>query len=179
MPVLDGYAAVISGSCSVATNAQVAQWLQLHPGFRVDPLRIASDVDVVAEAIEWARPLLPLEPVLIYATSDATSVKAAQTLLGVEGAGQLVEATLATIARALVRNGVRKLVVAGGETSGAVVQALNVSALRIGPQIDPGVPWTESRGEPPGVPKLALALKSGNFGAIDFFAKALAMVHRQ
>lgn len=179
MPVQDGYAAVISGSCSVATNAQVAQWLQSRPGFHVDPLRIAAGEDVVAEAVAWALPQLPVEPVLIYATSDATSVKAAQTLLGVEHAGQLVETTLATIAQALVRNGVRKLVVAGGETSGAVVQALNVSALRIGPQIDPGVPWTESQGEPAGVPKLALALKSGNFGAVDFFAKALAMVHRQ
>jgi uncharacterized protein YgbK (DUF1537 family) len=175
MPALDGYAAVVSGSCSVATNAQVAQWLQSRPGFRVDPLRIAADADVAAEAIAWALPRLPVEPVLIYATGDAASVKAAQTLLGVERAGQLVESTLATIAQALVKHGVRKLVVAGGETSGAVVQALNVSALRIGPQIDPGVPWTAAQGEP----RLALALKSGNFGAVDFFARALAMVHQQ
>jgi uncharacterized protein YgbK (DUF1537 family) len=134
---------------------------------------------VVAEALDWALPQLPLRPVMIYATTDATSVKAAQTLLGVEEAGQLVESTLAAIARALVKHGVRKLVVAGGETSGAVVQALNVSALRIGAQIDPGVPWTTSLGDSPGGPTLALALKSGNFGGIDFFAKALAMVHRQ
>jgi uncharacterized protein YgbK (DUF1537 family) len=100
-------------------------------------------------------------------------------LLGVEQAGQLVESTLARIAQALVRNGVRKLVVAGGETAGAVVQALNVPALRVGPQIDPGIPWTLSQGGPPGAPRLALALKSGNFGAHDFFAKALAMVQRR
>ena len=174
MPAIEGYAAVISGSCSVATNAQVGDWLRTRPGFRVDPLRIADGTDVAAEAIAWALPQLAAGPVLIYATSDATSVKAAQTLLGVDHAGHLVEATLARIARALVDHGVRRLVVAGGETSGAVVQALEVSVLRIGPQIDPGVPWTEAPGRRP----LALALKSGNFGAVDFFAKALAMLDR-
>lgn len=179
MPELDGHAAVIAGSCSVATNAQVTAWLQSRPGFRVDPLRVAANKDVGAEALAWALPQLAVEPVLIYATSDATSVKTAQALLGVEHAGRLIETTLASIAQALVKNGVRKLVIAGGETSGAVVQALNISALRIGPQIDPGVPWTESTGEEADVPRLALALKSGNFGSIDFFAKALAMVHRQ
>lgn len=178
MPALDGYAAVISGSCSVATNAQVTHWLQSRPGFRVDPLQIASKQDVGAQAIGWALPRLAVEPVLIYATSDAASVKTAQALLGAAQAGQLVEATLASIAQGLVRSGVRKLVVAGGETAGAVVQALNVSALRVGPQIDPGVPWTLSQGGPPGVPQLALALKSGNFGSVEFFAKALTMVQR-
>ena len=175
MPAVDGYAAVISGSCSVTTNAQVGHWLGSRPGFRVDPLQIAAGNDVAAAAIAWARPLLPAGPVLIYATSDASSVKAAQNALGAERAGRLVENTLAAIARALVANGVRRLVVAGGETAGAVVQALRVAALRIGPQIDPGVPWTLSQGGPPGEPGLALALKSGNFGAVDFFAKALAM----
>lgn len=179
MPVLDGHAAVISGSCSVVTNGQVREWLQTRPGFRIDPLRIAAGEDMAAEAIAWALPQLAHEPVLIYATSDATSVKTAQTVLGVDHAGHLVETALATVARALTRNGTRKLVVAGGETSGAVVQALNVAALRIGPQIDPGVPWTITQGEPPDEPRLALALKSGNFGSVDFFAKALAMLERQ
>jgi uncharacterized protein YgbK (DUF1537 family) len=77
---------------------------------------------------------------------------------------------MAAIARGLVAKGVRRLVVAGGETSGAVVEALGVKGLRIGPAIDPGVPWTVSLGDPP----LALALKSGNFGAPDFFIKAIA-----
>ena len=178
MPALDGHAAVISGSCSVATNGQVREWLQSRPGFRIDPLRIAAGEDVAAEAIAWALPQVASEPVLIYATSDATSVKTAQTVLGVEQAGHLVETALATVARALTRSGTRKLVIAGGETSGAVVQALNVAALRIGPQIDPGVPWTITQGEPPDEPRLALALKSGNFGSVDFFAKALAMLER-
>jgi uncharacterized protein YgbK (DUF1537 family) len=82
-----------------------------------------------------------------------------------------VEAIFAAIALRLVDQGVRRLVVAGGETSGAVVNALGVQALAIGPQIDPGVPWTLSLGEP----RIALALKSGNFGAADFFEKALAI----
>jgi uncharacterized protein YgbK (DUF1537 family) len=99
-------------------------------------------------------------------------VKAVQRELGVERAGALVEQALAEIARGLVAAGVRKLVVAGGETAGAVVGALGIRALRIGPQIDPGVPWTESLDARP----IALALKSGNFGSADFFAKALAQL---
>jgi uncharacterized protein YgbK (DUF1537 family) len=93
-----------------------------------------------------------------------------QEVLGRERAGTAIEAAMAQIARALVERGVRRLVVAGGETSGAVVAALGVRALKIGPPIDPGVPWTVSLGEP----QLALALKSGNFGAPDFFLKAFA-----
>ena len=96
-------------------------------------------------------------------------MREAQNRLGRERAGGLVEGALAEIARGLVKRGVRRLVVAGGETSGAVVQALGVSELRIGPQIDPGVPWTASLGEP----RLALALKCGNFGGEDFFLRAI------
>ena len=99
-------------------------------------------------------------------------MKAVQRELGVERAGALVEQALARDRRGPGRAGVRKLVVAGGETSGAVVGALGVRALRIGPQIDPGVPWTESLDAQP----IALALKSGNFGSADFFAKALAQL---
>jgi uncharacterized protein YgbK (DUF1537 family) len=95
-----------------------------------------------------------------------------QARLGREQAAATVETAFGHIARALVARGIRKLVVAGGETSGAVVQALGVRALAIGPPIDPGVPWTTSVG----TPRLALALKSGNFGAEDFFARALALL---
>ena len=98
-------------------------------------------------------------------------VRAAQAKLGAQRAGEIVEDCLAQVASGLVAKGVKRLVVAGGETSGAVVKALGVRGLRIGPQIDPGVPWTQSVGEP----RLALALKSGNFGAVDFFGKALDM----
>jgi uncharacterized protein YgbK (DUF1537 family) len=173
MPAAVGAAAVISGSCSTATNAQVAYWLTTRPGFRVDPLALAAGEEVVEAALSWSIPRLADGPVLLYATTAPADVKAVQSRLGAERAGALVEAALARIAQRLVEAGVRRLVVAGGETSGAVVQALGVTALRIGPQIDPGVPWTESLGSR----RLALALKSGNFGTPDFFAKALAMGH--
>ena len=112
---------------------------------------------------------------VVSATAPPEAVAAAQQRLGRERAGALVEETLAAIARGLVAQGVRRLVVAGGETAGAVVQALGVTGLRIGRQIDPGVPWTVSLGEP----MLALALKSGNFGAPDFFTRAFAVLEER
>lgn len=171
LPAVGGYGAVVSGSCSAQSNAQVAQWLKGRPGFRVDPLRLADGADVATEALAWAAPRLAAGPVLLYATAEPAAVRSAQAKLGAQRAGEVVEECLARIAAGLVAKGVRRLVVAGGETSGAVVGALGVSALRIGAQIDPGVPWTQSVGEP----RLALALKSGNFGAADFFSKALDM----
>src|SRR3546814_18209205 len=87
----------------------------------------------------WAAPLLPQGPVVVYATAPATRVKAVQEALGTERAGALIEAALASISQRLVALGVRQLIVAGGETSGAVVTALKISSMRIGPQIDPGV----------------------------------------
>lgn len=168
-----GLRAVISGSCSTATQAQVAHWIAAgRPAFAVDPLRLAAGEDVAAEALAWATPLLAEGPPLIYATAHADSVKAVQAHIGAERAGMLVEQALATIAQGLVERGVRQLLVAGGETSGAVVTALGVTGLRIGPQIDPGVPWTVSIGDAP----LALALKSGNFGTVDFFTKAWGLL---
>ena len=169
---IDGLAAVVSGSCSAQTNAQVAEWSAGRPAFRIDPLRLAAGEDLVAQALDWAAPKIGAGPVLVYATAKPEEVRAAQAKIGVAQAGDLVERALARIALGLVAKGVRKLVVAGGETSGAVVKALGVRLLAIGPQIDPGVPWTFSAGEP----RLALALKSGNFGATDFFAKALGML---
>ncbi|HJV87464.1 MAG TPA: 3-oxo-tetronate kinase [Noviherbaspirillum sp.] len=169
LPVPKGLRAVISGSCSVATQAQVADYIDDgRPAFAVDPLRLATGADVVGEALAWAAPLLQDDTPLIYATASPDSVKMVQTQLGAERAGALVEQALSAIALGLVERGVRQLIVAGGETSGAVVAALGVKGLHIGPQIDPGVPWTTSLGEP----SLALALKSGNFGTVDFFTKA-------
>jgi len=167
---IEGKSAVLAGSASKATNAQVAHWRESKPGFRVDPLALSRGEPVVQNAVEFARK--HDEPVLIYATSSPDEVKAVQKELGVEKAGQLVEDALASIARQLRDDGVRKFVVAGGETSGAVVQALDVRSLRIGPQIDPGVPATQSIGANADE-SLAIALKSGNFGATDFFEKAL------
>jgi uncharacterized protein YgbK (DUF1537 family) len=173
LPKIDGEAVVLAGSASKATNAQVAAWRTSKPSFRIDPIAISRGDDVVNSAVEFAQShLIKREPVMIYATSSPEDVKAVQKELGVEKAGHLVEEALATIARRLRDIGVRKFVVAGGETSGAVVQALNVRTLRIGPQIDPGVPATQSVGANDKAP-LALALKSGNFGTTDFFTKAL------
>jgi uncharacterized protein YgbK (DUF1537 family) len=169
-----GLRAVISGSCSVATNAQVAHFIASgRPAFAIDPLQLAAGVDMVAQALAWARPLLADGPPLVYATAAPESVKAVQGALGVERAGALVEEALAAIARGLVELGVRQMLIAGGETSGAVVKALGVEGLRIGPQIDPGVPWTTTLGA---AQPLALALKSGNFGSVDFFSKAWSVL---
>ena len=171
MAAVGGYAAVLAGSCSAQSNIQVAHWIKSRPALRIDPLRLADGEDLAAAALAWAGPLLSAGPVLVYASAEPDAVRKAQDRLGAQQAGELVEHCLAQVARGLVAQGVRRLVVAGGETSGAVVAALGVQALRIGPQIDPGVPWTQSLGEP----RLALALKSGNFGTAGFFDKALGM----
>jgi uncharacterized protein YgbK (DUF1537 family) len=144
---------------------------ETHEAFQLDPLAIASGRDQATEVLGWARERLSQKPLLIYSTATPDQVSSIQSRLGREHAGELIEQTLGRIARGLVDAGVRRLVVAGGETSGAVVSALGVRGLYIGPEIDPGVPWTFSIGEP----TLALALKSGNFGAPDFFTKAFAV----
>jgi uncharacterized protein YgbK (DUF1537 family) len=168
VPAVEGGEVVLAGSASAATNGQVAAWLEAgRPALRIDPLALAAGEAVVAQALAFARDAG--QTVLIYATSAPEDVKAVQQKLGVERAGALVEDALGEIALGLREAGVRRFVVAGGETSGAVVQALGVQLLQIGAQIDPGVPATVSTtGEP-----LALALKSGNFGGRDFFDKAL------
>lgn len=176
LPAARGARAVVSGSCSVATNAQVAAFIARHAerGFAVDPLDIAQGRDVARAALDWAAPRLGHEPLLVYTTAQPEAVKAAQAALGVERAGALVEHTLAAVALGLLQRGARQLVVAGGETAGACVQALGVRSLRIGPQIDPGVPWCHAAAAD-GTP-LHLALKSGNFGGTDFFDKAFEVL---
>jgi 3-dehydrotetronate 4-kinase len=172
LPSITGAAAVLSGSCSPATLAQVAYMHERAPTFSVDPIAIAEGRDVAGEALDWAKPLLGDRPVLISATAPPEAVAEVQRQLGRDRAGMLVEETLAAIARGLAARGTRRFVIAGGETAGAVVQALGITGLRIGRQIDPGVPWTMSLGEP----ALALALKSGNFGAPDFFTRAFSVL---
>ena len=175
LPPATGLRAIVSGSCSVATNSQVQCFQQAgRPSFSIDPLALAAGQDVVAQALAWATPLLQDGPVLVYATAEPEAVKAVQAQLGVTAAGELVEHALAAIARGLVAAGVRQLVVAGGETSGAVVQALDITQMVIGPQIAPGVPWTSARS---GAHTLHLALKSGNFGGPDFFTQAFELLH--
>jgi uncharacterized protein YgbK (DUF1537 family) len=137
----------------------------------VDPLRLAAGEDVAALALTWAAPLLQSGPVLVYSSADAQTIQAVQGQLGVADAGAMVEHALAAIARGLVHLGVRQLVVAGGETSGACVQALAVTQMQIGPQIDPGVPWCHAASDV-ATDGFHLTLKSGNFGTQDFFTKA-------
>ena len=177
LPPAVGRRAVVSGSCSVATQAQVAAFIAAGcPAFALDPLRMADGADVVAEALDFAAAHLDAGPVLIHSTADAAAVKAAQAALGAAGAGEMIERALAAVARGLVERGVRQLIVAGGETAGACVQALAIRRMTIGPQIDPGVPWCHARtGYGADV---YLALKSGNFGAGDFFEKAFALLSR-
>lgn len=174
LPAPNGLQAVVSGSCSVATNAQVAHFITTgRPALAIDPLRIAAGEDEAGRALAWARQHLASGPVLVYSTAETSAVKAVQGRLGVEQAGALVEQAIAAVARGLVEMGVRQLIVAGGETSGACVQALQIAQMRIGPQIDPGVPWCHAT--PPAAPDgLHLTLKSGNFGTVDFFTKAFA-----
>jgi uncharacterized protein YgbK (DUF1537 family) len=173
LTAVQGPGAVLSGSCSQATNAQVARWIaDGRSAIALDPLALQRGEQSAEALLAQALPLLSQGPVLLYATAEPERVKAVQAALGVAAAGALVEATLAALARGLVAAGVRRLVVAGGETSGAVVQALNVPQLRIGAPICPGVPWTEAALPDAGEP-MWLALKSGNFGGVDFFADAL------
>jgi 3-dehydrotetronate 4-kinase len=172
LPATGGMRAVVSGSCSVATQKQVAVMQASAQSFNIDPVRLSHGEDLVGAALDWAKPRIGKDPILVYATATPETVKQAQSELGVELAGVLVETALADIARGLVDLGVGQLIVAGGETSGAVVKALGIGGLRIGPEIDPGVPWTTSLHDHAGGRPLALALKSGNFGSDDFFLKA-------
>jgi uncharacterized protein YgbK (DUF1537 family) len=172
LPRVAGHSAVLAGSCSEATLAQVAEMKRLWPAFLVDAMALVDYADPAQEALRWAEPHLSRGPVLIYSSMPPGDVARVQAALGSKRAGDLIEHTFAAIARGVVARGVRRLIVAGGETAGAVVQALGIGGLRIGPQIEPGVPWTLSLGDPP----IALALKSGNFGSRDFFSKALQML---
>ena len=181
LPPASGFSAVVSGSCSLATNRQVEVFQQTgQPALALDVMQIARGVDVVSYAMAWAKPLLESGTVLIYTTSQPKAVKAVQDQFGVDAAGAMVENTLAQIALGLVRLGVRRLVVAGGETSGACVQALQIQQMQIGPQIDPGVPWCFAQTEAADLQGLNqgvhLALKSGNFGGDDFFTRAFAVL---
>lgn len=166
----DGASIVISGSCSAATQEQVEQFCVDHPSFEVDPLRIEAGEDVLGAAIEFLRRTLPDQIPLVYSTAARSQVEQVQLALGVERAAQLVEAILSRVAREAVAMGVRRFIVAGGETSGAVVSALRVKAIRIGREVAVGVPWSVTAEDD----AIALILKSGNFGGPNFFAEALA-----
>jgi uncharacterized protein YgbK (DUF1537 family) len=172
LPSVEGHAAVLAGSCSRATLFQIGTARDHVPTLELDALA-EPDANVLAQrALAWADGKLGQTPIVIAASSGPDKVLALQKLLGRDEAGALVEHAMALIAEGLVARGVRRLVVAGGETSGAIVTRLGIQRLRIGAEIDPGVPWTFAEGSGPA---MRLALKSGNFGARDFFLKAFTM----
>jgi uncharacterized protein YgbK (DUF1537 family) len=171
LPDVNGHAAVLAGSCSRATLFQIATARAHAEVLELDALATPDAAALAKQALAWAAPRLGAAPIVIAASAPPEKVAALQTKLGRDAAGALVEQALATVAEGLVAAGVRRLVVAGGETSGAVVTRLGVHRLRIGREIDPGVPWTFAEGSGP---PLRLALKSGNFGTPDFFLKAFA-----
>jgi len=169
-----GRAVMLAGSCSEATLRQVESARRKGtPTLGVDAVLVA-DGSVTAETVAGWVLSQPADAIpLVYSSADAATVAAVQARLGRERAGGLIEQLLAETARRLRDRGVSRFLVAGGETSGAVVAALGVTSLVIGPEIDPGVPWTMGQGEGG---RLALALKSGNFGADDFFTRAWTML---
>ena len=182
LPPAMGLKAIVSGSCSLATQGQVAHFLQHHPqqAWQLDPLKWSANTSVTelaAPVLQWAQKHLPLGPVLVYSTADAEQVNVVQAQLGQAQAGERMEQVLAHIAQGLVAMGVGQLVVAGGETSGACVQALQVTQMHIGAQIDPGVPWCHAHSPSAPASGLHLTLKSGNFGTADFFTKAFQSLH--
>jgi uncharacterized protein YgbK (DUF1537 family) len=155
LPKVGGAAAILAGSCSEATLAQVAAAKGRYPSLRLDPAKLDADA-----ALAWAKPRLGDGPVMLY-----TSAPPGERAGGREAD---IEQAFRAIAKGLAAAGVRRFVVAGGETSGAVAEALGARALAIGREIAPGVPWTATLGGEP----MLLALKSGNFGGPDFFMQA-------
>jgi len=179
LPAPKGATAVVAGSCSEATRLQVRTFETIYPGrsWRVNPLDGLGIAQAVERAMSWATPLLGTQPVLIYASAAPEEVALAKKRLGEHEAQAWTEAVLASIALALARSGVGQLIVAGGETAGACVQALHIEAMRIGAQIDPGVPWCYASTSATGA--LHIALKSGNFGAADFFVRAFQQLSQK
>jgi 3-dehydrotetronate 4-kinase len=173
MPAPAGRAVILAGSCSVATRDQIA--VAQAAGLPTLPLDVAAIADgrqTAAQMAQWAIRQPETTTPVIYSSTTPEALEAIQRRMGQHESGALVEGSLAHVAALLRDAGFRRFLIAGGETSGAVVASLRVTMLEIGPEIDPGVPWTRSIG----TPSLALALKSGNFGAPDFFLKAWGLL---
>ncbi|MBX5156931.1 MULTISPECIES: 3-oxo-tetronate kinase [unclassified Rhizobium] len=170
-----GFSAIVAGSCSKATLRQLDVAERSMPVLRLDPERLLAGPDEIAAAISWAGDRIAAGPVVVAASAAPETVSRLQSLYGREASGHAIETATSIIAAELVARGVRRLVVAGGETSGAAVDRLAIPAFLIGPEIAPGVPVLRTVGNTQG--DMLLALKSGNFGGEDFFAAALAMMH--
>lgn len=163
-----GPAAVIAGSCSEMTNVQIDTFRQFRPCFLVDPVAVAEGHDVVGEALLFARENLADGPILIHSTASPQEVSRAQKELGQARAADITEDSLSTIAEGLVGLGIRQLIVAGGETSGAVVRRLGITTAHVGKEVSPGVPWLKTKTDP----ELSILLKSGNLGTPALFLDA-------
>lgn len=170
-----GLAAIVAGSCSRATLQQLAIAEQSMPVLRLDPERLLAGSQEINAAISWAGDRISAGPVVIAASATPEVVCQLQSRYGRDASGHAIESATSFIAAELVARGVRRLVIAGGETSGAAVDRLGIPAFLIGPEIAPGVPVLRTIGNVQG--DMLLALKSGNFGGGDFFAAALAMMH--
>jgi uncharacterized protein YgbK (DUF1537 family) len=168
-----GAVACLAGSCSQATLAQIAHAERSMPVLRLDPEAIVAGEPETARALDWARGHLARGPVLIASSAAPEQVAALQARHGRDPVGHAIEQTMAAIGAGLVEAGVRRLVIAGGETSGAVVDRLSVPAFLVGPEIAPGVPVLRAVGTPSA---MVMALKSGNFGGPDFFNDAIRLM---
>jgi uncharacterized protein YgbK (DUF1537 family) len=169
-----GPAACLAGSCSQATLGQVASAEAIMPVLHLDAERIVRSKDESRRALAWARERLGSGPVLITSSAAPGEVTALQARHGREASGHAIEQGMADIAEGLVQAGVRRLVVAGGETSGAVVDRLGIPGFLVGAEIAPGVPVLRAVGARAG--DMLLALKSGNFGGPEFFSDALGLM---
>ena len=172
LPKVLGKELILSGSCSEMTLAQVNEFSKKYRTLKLNPIELAESNSSLDNAVDWVIQAKGEEPILVYASAPPDAVNEAQTRLGRDLASSTVENALAKIASAAVQNGFRRIVVAGGETAGAVVSNLGIKGIMIGEQIDPGVPTTVSIGNP----SIGLVLKSGNFGSADFFEKALKVM---
>ena len=169
-----GLAAVVVGSCSKATLEQLAVAERTMPVLRLDPERLLAGGAEVAAALSWAGDRIAEGPVVISASAPPDIVAGLQAKYGRDASGHAIEQATSTIAAELVERGVKRLVVAGGETSGAAVDRLGIPAFLLGPEIAPGVPVLRTVGNAQG--DMLMALKSGNFGGPGFFAAALALM---
>jgi len=169
-----GPAACLAGSCSQATLQQIASAETDMPVLRLDPDRVVTGKQEVQRALAWARDRLKQGPLLIASSSTPDQVAALQARHGRDAAGHAIEQAMADIAEGLVQSGVRRLVVAGGETSGAVVDRLKIPGFLVGAEIAAGVPVLRAVGAKNGA--MLLALKSGNFGGAEFFSDALKLM---
>lgn len=169
VPHHSGPTVVLAGSCSQRTLEQIAWMSQTYPSLKIDAHAVAQGHDVLDDAVDWAQNHLARGPALIYSSAtpaELEQLKATHPDTDVAGA---LEQVMGNLAGRLVELGIRRIVVAGGETTGAVLESLGIDAVDVGPELDPGVPWVITRAEP----KLAVLPKAGNFGLEDMFVRAV------